>query len=140
MSDNEKFDLLCKVYDLQSIKTNDPLSSIVQQLNIKSSNWKSQMDNDVYGYLVNGRKYGSSCTEYLRLIRNIGMHWNGRPRPLLQPEPFYKIGDHKAYFLRAFPNLPVRIHAAVRSNEELKDNPKLKGKHTSLNFLIFYYT
>ncbi|XP_046856561.1 uncharacterized protein LOC124449661 [Xenia sp. Carnegie-2017] len=124
MSDDEKFHFLCKVGNLQQIKTNDPLCSIVQQLNIESSNWKSQMDNDVYEYLVNGREYKSSWTECLKLIRNIGQDWNDRPR--LQPEQFNKIGDYKAYFLRTFPNLPVRVHAAVRSNDELKNKPKLK--------------
>ncbi|XP_046856681.1 serine/threonine-protein kinase/endoribonuclease IRE1-like [Xenia sp. Carnegie-2017] len=138
MLDDEKFHFLCKVGDLQSIKTNDPQSSIVQQLNIESSNWKNQMDSDVYEYLVNGRKYGSSWTECLRLIRNIGQHLHDRPQQRPQPKPICKIGDHKAYFLKAYPSLPVRIHAAVRSNDEL--NPELKGKHTSLNFLIFYYT
>ncbi|XP_046856687.1 uncharacterized protein LOC124449820 isoform X2 [Xenia sp. Carnegie-2017] len=128
MSDDEKFYFLCKVGVLQSIKTNDPQSSIVQQLNIESSNWKSQMDNDVYEYLVNGREYGSSWTECLRLIQNIGMHWNDRPRPLPQPEPFYKIGDHKTYFLKTFPNLSVRVHAAFRSNKKLKNDLVLKDK------------
>ncbi|XP_046856690.1 uncharacterized protein LOC124449821 [Xenia sp. Carnegie-2017] len=127
MSDDEKFDLLCKVGNLQQVKTNDPQSSIFQQLNIESSYWKSQMDSDVYKYLVNGRKYKSSWTECLRLIRNIGQHWNDRPRPLPQPEPYYKIGDYNAYFLKTFPSLPVRVHAAVRSNKELKNNPELKA-------------
>ncbi|XP_046856643.1 uncharacterized protein LOC124449783 isoform X2 [Xenia sp. Carnegie-2017] len=127
MSDDEKFHFLCKVGDLQSIKTNDPQSSIVQQLNIESSNWKSQMDNDVYEYLVNGTKYGSSWTECLSLIRNIGQHWDDRQRPLSQPEIIYKIGDHKAYFLKTFPSLPARVHAALRSNDELKDNPEFKA-------------
>ncbi|XP_046855959.1 serine/threonine-protein kinase/endoribonuclease IRE1-like [Xenia sp. Carnegie-2017] len=127
MSDDEKFHFLCKVGDLQSIKTNDPQSSIVQQLNIESSNWKSQMDSDVYEYLVNGRKYGSSWTECLRLIRNIGQHLHDRPLQRPQPKPIYKIGDHKAYFLKTYPSLPVRIHAAVRSNDELKDNAELKA-------------
>ncbi|XP_046854835.1 uncharacterized protein LOC124447883 isoform X2 [Xenia sp. Carnegie-2017] len=126
MSDNEKFEFLCKVGKLQSTKTNDREASIVQHLNIESSNWRSQMDNDVYEYLVNGRNYGYSWTECLRLIRNIGMHWNDRPRPLPQPEAFYKIGDHRTYFLKTFPSLPVQVHAAVRSNEELKDKLKLK--------------
>ncbi|XP_046856569.1 serine/threonine-protein kinase/endoribonuclease IRE1-like isoform X2 [Xenia sp. Carnegie-2017] len=126
MSNDEKFHFLCKVGDIQSIKTNDPQSNIVQQLNIESSNWKSQMDNDVYEYLVNGREYKSSWAECLKLIRNIDQHWNDPPRPLPQPEPFYKIDDYRAYFLKTFPSLPVRLHAAVRSNEELKNKPKLK--------------
>ncbi|XP_046855460.1 serine/threonine-protein kinase/endoribonuclease IRE1-like [Xenia sp. Carnegie-2017] len=127
MSDDEKFDLLCKVGNLQQIKTNDPLCSVVQQLNSESSDWRSEMDSDVYDYLVNKRTYNSSWTECLSLIRNIDQHWNDRPRPLPQPEPFYKIGDYRAYFLRTFPNLPVRVHTAVRSNEELKNEPELKN-------------
>ncbi|XP_046850206.1 serine/threonine-protein kinase/endoribonuclease IRE1-like [Xenia sp. Carnegie-2017] len=133
MSDDEKFDLLCKVGNLQQIKTNDPLCSVVQQLNSESSDWKSKIDSDVYDYfrtdVVTGNifTYDSSWTECLRLIRNINQHWNDRPRPKPQPEPFYKIGDHKAYILKKFPNLPVRVHATVRSNEELKNNPDLKN-------------
>ena len=37
MSDDEKFDLLCKAGNLQQVKTNDPQSSIFQQLNSESS-------------------------------------------------------------------------------------------------------
>ncbi|XP_046854888.1 serine/threonine-protein kinase/endoribonuclease IRE1b-like [Xenia sp. Carnegie-2017] len=127
MSDDEKFKLLSKVGNLQQIKSNDPQSSVVRQLNSESVHWKSQMGSNVYEYFVNGRTYKSLWTECLRLIRNIDQHWNDRPRPLPQPEPFYKIGDYRAYFLRTFPNLPVRVHAAVRSNEELKNEPELKN-------------
>ncbi|XP_046856575.1 serine/threonine-protein kinase/endoribonuclease IRE1-like isoform X2 [Xenia sp. Carnegie-2017] len=133
MSDDEKFDLLCKVGNLQQIKTNDPLCSVVQQLNSESSDWKSKIDSDVYDYfrtdVVTGKifTYDSSWTECLRLIRNINQHWNDRPRPKPQPEPFYKIGDHKAYILKKFPNLPIRVHASVRCNVEVKNNPDLKN-------------
>ncbi|XP_046855467.1 serine/threonine-protein kinase/endoribonuclease IRE1-like [Xenia sp. Carnegie-2017] len=133
MSDDEKFDLLCKVGNIQQIKTNDPLCSVVQQLNSESSDWKSKIDSDVYDYfrtdVVTGKifTYDSSWTECLRLIRNINQHWNDRPRPRPQLEPFYKIGDHKAYILKKFPNLPVRVHATVRSDEELKNSPDLKN-------------
>ncbi|XP_046855919.1 serine/threonine-protein kinase/endoribonuclease IRE1-like [Xenia sp. Carnegie-2017] len=130
MSDDEKFQMLCKVGNLQQIKTNDPQSSVVQKLNSESVYWKSQMDWNVYDYFrtyeENGKiskvRYKSSWPECLRFIRNIDQHWNDLPRPLPQPEPFYKIGDYRAYFLRTFPNLPVQVHAAVRSNEELKTN------------------
>ncbi|XP_046855518.1 serine/threonine-protein kinase/endoribonuclease IRE1-like [Xenia sp. Carnegie-2017] len=112
MSDDEKFDLLCKVGNLQQIKTNDPLCSVVQQLNSESSDWKSKIDSDVYDYfrtdVVTGKifTYDSSWTECLRLIRNINQHWNDRPRLKPQPEPFYKIGDHKAYILK---NSPISL-------------------------------
>ncbi|XP_046854953.1 uncharacterized protein LOC124447988 isoform X4 [Xenia sp. Carnegie-2017] len=131
MSDDEKFDFLCKVGNQQPIKTSDTDSSVVKQLNSKYSNWKSFMDTDVYDFFrtdkVNGKmyKYGPSLTECLRLIRNIGQHWYDGPLP--QPEPFYKIGNHKAYFLQTFPNLPVLVHAAIRSNDELKHCSDLKN-------------
>ncbi|XP_046854686.1 probable serine/threonine-protein kinase ireA isoform X4 [Xenia sp. Carnegie-2017] len=133
MSDDEKFDLLCKVGNQQPIKRNDPNSIAVQQLNSEFSDWKSQMDDDVYDYFrtnVRNEKildYGSSWTECLRLIRYIGKHWNDRTQPRPQPELFYKIGDPKNYFLKTFPNLPVRVHAAVRSDNELKNNQELKN-------------
>ncbi|XP_046862843.1 serine/threonine-protein kinase/endoribonuclease IRE1-like [Xenia sp. Carnegie-2017] len=135
MSDDEKFEMLSKVGNQKPIKANNPQSSVVRQLNSESVQWKSQMDSDVYDYFstyekngkINKVHYKSSWTECLRLIRNTGQHWNDRPRPLPQPEPFYKIGDYRAYFLRTFPNLPVRVHAAVRSNDKLKNKPELKN-------------
>ncbi|XP_046855217.1 serine/threonine-protein kinase/endoribonuclease IRE2-like isoform X2 [Xenia sp. Carnegie-2017] len=51
MSDDDKFDFLCKVGNQQPIKTSDNKSSVVKQLNSKYSNWKSFMDTDVYDYL-----------------------------------------------------------------------------------------
>ncbi|XP_046856323.1 serine/threonine-protein kinase/endoribonuclease IRE1-like isoform X2 [Xenia sp. Carnegie-2017] len=131
MSDDDKFDFLCKVGNQQPIKTRDTKSSVVKQLNSKYSNWKSFIDTDVYDYLRTDEvkrkmfKYGPSLTEFLRLIRNIGQHWCDLPRP--RPQPFYKIGDHKAFFLKKFPNLPVWVHAAVRSNEEFRNNTELKN-------------
>ncbi|XP_046854709.1 serine/threonine-protein kinase/endoribonuclease IRE1-like [Xenia sp. Carnegie-2017] len=131
MSDDEKFDLLCKVGNLEPIDGNDPNSIAVQQLNSESSDWRSQMDGDVYDYfrtnVKNGKmlNYGSSWTKCLRLIRNVGHHWYELTRSRPQPEPFYKIGDHKNYFLKTFPNLPVWVHAAVRSDDELKNNKEL---------------
>ena len=76
---------------------------------------------------VNGkiRKYVSSWTVCLRPIRNIVQHWYDRPRP--QQEPSYKIGDHKAYFLKTFPNLSFRVHTAVKSNDKLKTNAEFKN-------------
>ncbi|XP_046855932.1 serine/threonine-protein kinase shk1/pak1-like [Xenia sp. Carnegie-2017] len=51
MSDDDKFDFLCKVGNQQPIKTRDTKSSVVKQLNSKYSNWKSFIDTDVYDYL-----------------------------------------------------------------------------------------
>ena len=133
MSDDEKFDLLCEVANEALIKKNDPNSIAVQQLNREFLDWKSQMDVDVYDYFITSvtygiiRDYGSSWTECLRLIRNVNQHWYDQPRPSSQPEPFYKIGNHKEYFLKTFPNLPVRVHAAIRSDDKLKNNPELKN-------------
>ena len=33
----------------------------------------------------------------------------------------------KKYFFKTFTNLPVRVHAAVRSNDEWKNKPELKN-------------
>ncbi|XP_046843943.1 serine/threonine-protein kinase/endoribonuclease ire-1-like [Xenia sp. Carnegie-2017] len=124
LSDEEKFNLLCKVGDQPSIKTNGAHSSVAQILNADSSNWQSRMDGDVYKYFctdeVNRRivNYGSSWTECLRFIRNVGMHWNDRPRP--RQQLFYKIGHPKHYFLSKFTDLLIRVHAAIRSNDEMK--------------------
>ncbi|XP_046860295.1 serine/threonine-protein kinase/endoribonuclease IRE1-like isoform X2 [Xenia sp. Carnegie-2017] len=137
MSDDEKFEMLCKVGNQLAIKTNDTQSSVVYQLNNESSDWRSQIDSDVYAYFttdeVNGKicRYGSAWTECLRLIRNLGQHWNDRPRP--RPQPFYKIGDHKLYFLKTFPDLPVRVHAAIRSNKKLKNNSELKECNVNID-------
>ena len=92
------------------------------------------MDSDIYDYLVNEKVYSykPSWTECLRLTRNIGQHWYDQPRPRRQPEPFYKIGDHKAYFLKTFHNLPVRVNAAVRSNDEIKTFPNSRASSISV--------
>ncbi|XP_046855954.1 serine/threonine-protein kinase/endoribonuclease IRE2-like [Xenia sp. Carnegie-2017] len=82
MSDDEKFDFLCKV-----------------------GTWKPTANKD--------ERDRVKC-----------QHWYDRPRP--RPQTFYKIGDHKAFFIKKFPNLPVWVHAAVRSNEEFKNNTELK--------------
>ena len=131
LSEDEKFEMLCKVGNQHPIKTNDANSNVVQQLNSKPSDWQRRMNSDVYDYFctdeVNRRivKYGSSWTECLRLMRNVGQHWYDRPRP--RKQLFYKIGDPKEYFLRTFPELPIRVHAAVRTNDEWKNNPELKN-------------
>ncbi|XP_046857751.1 serine/threonine-protein kinase/endoribonuclease IRE1-like [Xenia sp. Carnegie-2017] len=134
MSDDEKFEMLCEVGNLHQIETNDLQSSVVQQLNSECVLWKSLLNWDVYDYFrtyvkngkINKVPYTSSWAKCVRLIRNTRQHWNNQERPLPQPEPFYIIGDYKAYFLRTIPNLPVRVHAAVRSSEELKKERELK--------------
>ena len=124
LSDEEKFNLLCKVGNQQSIKTNGAHSSVVQILNAESSDWQNQMGQDYYDYFrtdeVNGKLvyYGPSWTECLRLIRNVGLHWNDRPRP--RQQLFYKFGDPKHYFPSKFTDLLIRVHAAIRSNDEMK--------------------
>ncbi|XP_046845497.1 LOW QUALITY PROTEIN: uncharacterized protein LOC124439317 [Xenia sp. Carnegie-2017] len=131
LSEDEKFEMLCKVGNQHPIKTSDANSNVVKQLNSEPSDWQRRMNSDVYDYFctdeVNRRivKYGSSWTKCLRLIRNVGQHWYDRPRP--RKQLFYKIGDPKEYFLRTFPELPIRVHAAVRTNDEWKNNPELKN-------------
>ena len=109
MSNNKKFEMLCKVGNCQTIKINDTHSSVVQQLNCDSSDSKRQMGSDVYDYLVNGKiySYELSRTECLGLIQNVGQHWYDQPWPRPQPERFYKNGDRKVYFLETFHNVPV---------------------------------
>ncbi|XP_046843791.1 serine/threonine-protein kinase/endoribonuclease IRE1-like isoform X2 [Xenia sp. Carnegie-2017] len=132
MSDDEKFEMLCKVGNQRPIKINDVNSSVVQQLNSEPSDWKSRIHHDAYDYFctdkVSGKivKYGPSWTDCLRFIRNCCLHWYDKPRPTPQPEPLEKIGDPKDYFLETFPSLPVLVHAAVRSNNEWKNKPELK--------------
>ncbi|XP_046855261.1 uncharacterized protein LOC124448294 isoform X2 [Xenia sp. Carnegie-2017] len=132
MSDDEKFDLLCKVGNQLPTTTNHTQSSVAKQLKSQTLNWKSKLGRDVYDFLrtdeVHGKmhKYRSSWTQCLRLIRNIGQHWNERSKQRPQPELFYKIGNHKKYILETFSNLPVRVHVAVRSNDELKNCPEIK--------------
>ncbi|XP_046845470.1 serine/threonine-protein kinase/endoribonuclease IRE1-like [Xenia sp. Carnegie-2017] len=132
MSDDEKFEMLCKVGNQRPIKINDVNSSVVQQLNSEPSDWKSRIHHEAYNYFctdkVSGKivMYGPSWTDCLRFIRNVGLHWYDKPRPTPQPEPLEKIGDPKEYFLETFPNLPVLVHAAVRSNNEWKNKPELK--------------
>ncbi|XP_046855945.1 serine/threonine-protein kinase/endoribonuclease IRE1-like [Xenia sp. Carnegie-2017] len=132
LSDDEKFDLLCIVGNQLPTTTNDTQSSVTQQLNSETSKWKSKIDREVYDFLrtdeVRGEihRYSSSWTECLRLIRNTDQHWGKISKRSSLPELFYKYGNHKKYFLKTFPNLPVRVHVAVRSNDELKKHEEIQ--------------
>lgn len=122
-SNKEQFEMLCTIGNEHEIKTCDINSNVVLQLNSDSTDWKAQMRGDVLKYLctgfLNGKSktfnYGSSWTEYLRLIRNVNQHWKDQPRPKPQPEAFYLIGEPQEYFLRTFPELAVAVHRIVRS-------------------------
>ncbi len=129
----QQFEMLCEMGNQLEIKTGDSNSTVVQDLNNDPRDWQTQMRPDVLNYFVsdslNGRPrtlhYGPSWTECLRLIRNVSQHWRDRPRPLPQPEAFYVVGNPQEYFLTRFPNLPVVVHAIVRSCD-WKERPDLK--------------
>ncbi|XP_046843789.1 serine/threonine-protein kinase/endoribonuclease IRE2-like isoform X2 [Xenia sp. Carnegie-2017] len=50
MSDDVKFEMLCKVGNQRPIKINDVNSSVVQHLNSEPSDWKSRIHHDAYDY------------------------------------------------------------------------------------------
>lgn len=127
-----QFEMLCAMGNQQEIRTEDINSPVVQQLKSDTTDWRTSLSADVLTYLstdfLKGKTYTyrSSWTECLRLMRNVNQHWRNRPRPLPQPEPFYKVGDPQEYFLKLFPTLPVDVHRIVRSCDwkdrfELKD-------------------
>ena len=115
-SAEEKFEMLCKVGNEVETKTRDVNSDVVRQLNSESTDWRTLISADVLQYLANGRIYGSSWTECLRLIRNVSQHWNDRPRASPQPRAFYLVGDPQEFFLKVFPDLPVVVHGIIRSS------------------------
>ena len=119
----KQFELLCKMGNQPEIKLGDNSSTVVRTLNSDPRDWRTLMTPDILNYLCTEfvkRKsktfhYGSSWTECLRLIRNVNQHWNDRPRPLPQPEPYYVVGDPQEYFLKIFPTLPIAVHRIIRS-------------------------
>ena len=121
----EKFEMLCKVGNEVEIKKVDVNSVVVRQLNSDSTDWRTIIRADVLKYFVNGRNYGPSWTECLRLMRNVNQHWKDTPRPLPQPKAFYEVGDPQEYFLKVFPDLPVLVHRIVRSSD-WKERPELQ--------------
>ena len=121
----EKFEMLCKVGNEVEVKTGDANSDVVRQLNSDSTNWRDHINPDVQQYLANGRNYGSSWTECLRLIRNVAQHWKERLRSPSHPEAFHKVGHPQQFFLKVFPDLPVVVHRIVRSSD-WKSEPELR--------------
>jgi serine/threonine-protein kinase/endoribonuclease IRE1 len=123
-SDEQKFELLCKIGNEVEIKTNDNKSEVVRKLNSNSEDWQAPMEHCCFHFLCNRNKsYTSSWTSCLRLIRNVNEHWNDHPRP--RPEAFYRIGEPKTYFLQLFPNLPIEVHRIVRTTD-WKERPELR--------------
>jgi serine/threonine-protein kinase/endoribonuclease IRE1 len=127
-SKKDQFEMLCNVGNEEEIKTRDVRSDVVRMLNSDHKDWRSPMNASILKYLctdpLRGEiRYRSSWTDCLRLIRNVKVHWNHRPRP--RPETFYVVGDPQEYFLNLFPNLPVVVHEIVRSSD-WKERPDLK--------------
>jgi serine/threonine protein kinase len=127
-SPQQQFEMLCKMGNQPEIKTQDVKSDVVRRLNSDPEDWRNLMA-DILKYLsidsLKGKtlRYKSSWTDCLRLIRNVNQHWHDRPRP--RPVAFYDVGDPQEYFLNLFPNLPVVVHAIVRSCD-WKERPDLK--------------
>jgi serine/threonine-protein kinase/endoribonuclease IRE1 len=114
-SEEEKFEMLCSVGNQTEIKREDSRSDVVRMLNSNPDNWKALMERRYLKFLCNGKRYNSSWTSCLRLIRNVNQHWNDHPRP--RPNVFDLIGDPQQYFLQLFPNLPVQVHKIIRTSD-----------------------
>ena len=127
----ERFKILNEVGNQREVKSRDINSNVVQELNADPTDWRTKMKPDVLKYLrtdpLTGKTfyYGSSCTECLRLIRNVSQHWYDRPHPMPQPETFYLVDDPQVFFLTVFPSLPTDVHRAVRLSE-WKKRPDLE--------------
>jgi serine/threonine-protein kinase/endoribonuclease IRE1 len=128
-SKKRQFEMMCKVGNEEEIKKRDVKSDVVRMLNCDPKDWRSLVRRDILKYLSTdplNRKtihYKESWTDCLRLMRNVKVHWNHRPRP--RPELFYVVGDPQEYFLNLCPNLPVVVHEIVRSSD-WKERPDLK--------------
>lgn len=125
---NRQFELLCKVANQHEVRKGDVKSAVVRNLNSNPKDWRSSMSPDILLCLstdTSGRifKYGSSCTECLRLIRNVHLHLFDIPLP--QPEAFYIVDCPREYFLDLFPNLPTEVHRIIRLSD-WKERMELK--------------
>ena len=116
-SEEQKFELLCKIGNEMEIKTGNTKSDVVRKLNSDPKDWKTLIEPCIFKYLCNGNsfRYSSSWTDCLRLIRNVKEHWHDKPRP--RPEAFYLVGHPQTYFLKKFPNLPLEVHRIVRQTD-----------------------
>ena len=118
-----QFQMLCKIGNQAEIKKEDTSSSVVVELNKDSTDWRTMMPPDVARMKV--KRYGSSWTQCLRLIRNVDQHWNDGHRTSSPPAAYHAVSDPKEFFLKIFPQLPIVVHRIVRSSD-WKDRDDLK--------------
>ncbi|XP_046862196.1 serine/threonine-protein kinase/endoribonuclease IRE2-like isoform X1 [Xenia sp. Carnegie-2017] len=122
-SDKEKFDMLCNVGNQPEIKPSKGQNSHVRKQLDCHSKWMELIDDEVLEdfktFKTNGKKktltYKPTWASCLRFIRNVNEHWKDKPRQHLSP--YVKEGNYKKYFLRHFPDLPLRLHKIIRSTD-----------------------
>ena len=115
-TEEQKFEFLCKIGNQVEVKKKGR-SDVKHKLNRDLEDWRTLIRPSILKYFSNRRKlqYSSSWTDCLRIIRNVQEHWGDEPRP--RPEVFYLVGDPQTYFLKLFPNLPVKVHRIVRQTD-----------------------
>ncbi|XP_046844107.1 uncharacterized protein LOC124438155 [Xenia sp. Carnegie-2017] len=123
LSDEEMFDLLCKVGNQPEIKIahlDHPLSSdIHEQLN-GLKNWKGRIDPEVFSDFNVGH-YDTTWLGCLKFIQNVYQQWKDEHRTKLSP--YIKEGNYKEYFVRVLPELPLLAHRIMRLNDMAKGIP-----------------
>ncbi|XP_046843883.1 uncharacterized protein LOC124437960 isoform X2 [Xenia sp. Carnegie-2017] len=118
LSDEEKFELLCKVRNQPEIKIpihlDHPLSyDVHEQLN-GLKNWKDHIDLEVFSNFNVGH-YDATWLGCLNFIQNVYQQWKDEHRTKLSP--YIKKGNYKEYFVRVLPELPLLVHRIMRLNE-----------------------
>jgi serine/threonine-protein kinase/endoribonuclease IRE1 len=118
MLPEENFKFLTAVGNEVEIKTKDKNSIVVQMLSQETSlatpAWWEKIDGDVFSYFSRSRTYTSNPADLLRFMRNVEQHSNDK---VLPPSVQLKFGTPHAYFLKAFPILPMLVHKIIREHQ-----------------------
>ncbi|XP_046844924.1 uncharacterized protein LOC124438770 [Xenia sp. Carnegie-2017] len=133
LSDEEKFDLLCKVGNQPEIKIphlDHPLSSDVHEQLNGLNNWMNRLIHEFDDHF-NKKLYDSTWLGCLKFIHNVDQHWHDEHRTKLSP--YIKEGNYKEYFVRVLPELPLLVHRIMRLNDMEKRVPKLQLQEWKYN-------
>ncbi len=124
----ENFNFVTRVGNEKEIKTKDPTSIVVQELNKEPvlTNWLAIIDPCVMVHMTAARRgasYTNNAADLLRFIRNMAAHWGDKaPSANVQTT----IVRPQEYFERKFPTLSVELHRIIRGHPNWKTREDLK--------------
>lgn len=129
LSTDDQFDLVTRVGNQAEVKTNDPNSPVVQQLNADTSfsnpSWKLSIDLDIQNRIDRRplTSYNDNTTGLLRFIRNASHHWYDSPVPTAVKD---EIGKLRVHFINSFPTLPMVLYKVIRNYPDWKEREELE--------------